>query len=69
MSATNYFKVGTSLARPIDCLFPFNGRDEVDTQRAWDAARDASAVLGAQRIAAWRRPLCEGPWSKVQVVL
>lgn len=72
----NYFKVATSLARPIDCIFTFDGHDEVDTKWAWDAARDAAAVhadampfLPALRIAAWKKPALPGPWSKVPVVL
>lgn len=69
----NYFKVVTSLARAIDLIFIFDSGSESDTRRAWDAARDAAATLQAGaapelRIAAWRRPVLPGPWSKVQVV-
>lgn len=63
-ASNNYFKVVTSLARAIDCIYPFDDASEWDILRAWEAATDCSALLGQARIATWKRPEFLGPWSK-----
>lgn len=68
MSATNYFKVLSSLAHRAALVFPFDGTRRDSTMAAWTQAEEARNSLGASGIAYWKRPEFAGPWDHAKEV-
>ena len=67
MSRGNYFKVGSA------AFFFFNGESELDTRRAYEAARD-ERERGPKRLSSndplsvWRDTPFNGPWKLVRII-